>query len=128
MRNILITVAAFTFCLAFLASTANAQTFEVGAKIGVWAADELDLAAPPGEENDSTNMIYGVVGQYNINDMFSVRLDIEVGSTDFLDSTMFVISGIYNFMPKEDSPWVPYGRLGIVIGDIGNARLNFIHT
>ena len=21
-------------------------------------------------------------------------------------------------MPKEDSPWVPYGRLGIVIGDI----------
>ncbi|GAB4150966.1 MAG: hypothetical protein Kow00107_01520 [Planctomycetota bacterium] len=118
MRSIFLALAAFAVVTFAYAVPASAQNFEIGVKLGVWAADDLDNVALPGEENDSSFITYGLVGQYNINDLFAVRLDIEVATSDDVDSTTFVISGIYNFMNRDESEWIPYGRLGIVVTDI----------
>ncbi len=117
MRNLILALAALALVLC-IAAPASAQQFEIGAKVGVWGADDLDTVALPGDENDSSFINYGVVAQYNINEMFGIRLDIELAGSDTCDSTTFVISGVYNFMTRENSDWVPYGRLGIVISDI----------
>lgn len=118
MRNLILALAALTLALCAYAAPASAQNFEIGAKIGVWAADDLDTVALPGDENDSSFISYGIVAQYNINEMFGVRVDIEMAGSDTCDATTFVISGVYNFMTRENSDWIPYARVGIVISDI----------
>ena len=117
MRNFLILFAAFSFVFA-LAAPASAQNFEIGAKIGIWGADSVDEAAPAGETNDSSFLVYGAVAQYNLDKNWSVRLDIELDSTDYVDCTTFVISAVYNYYISDDAAWVPYVRGGIVIGSI----------
>ena len=118
MRNLFLAAAVFVIGFAFVATPAFAQNFEVGAKIGVWGADELDEAAPLNEDNDDTAFTFGLVGQYNINEDFGVRLDIEFGTTDNVDSTSFIISGVYNFMPVAEGHWSPYGRAGLMISNV----------
>ncbi len=117
MRNYLVALVALFFAFGVAISAAHAQTFEIGAKIGVWSGDDMDNAAPAGKDNDDYAFTYGLIGQYNIDENWSVRLDIELGTSDYVDTTCFVLSGVYNF-PIEESAFMPFVRAGVVIADV----------
>jgi hypothetical protein len=112
MRLVLAIVFVMASVLAF-AAPANAASFEIGAKIGIAMPSDLDQATPGPDENDSSTMNYGVLAQFDVNDNWAVRLDIEMGSSEYCGTMAFMLSGVYYFPMGEDTTWMPYGRIGV---------------
>ncbi len=118
MKNAIAILMALILGLAITAAPAYAQTFEIGAKLGYYSADELDKAAPAGKEGDDNMFTYGLIGQYNFDANWGIRLEIEMGTSEYVDSTSFILSGVYSFASAEDASWVPYAKLGILMMDV----------
>ncbi|MFA4985384.1 MAG: outer membrane beta-barrel protein [Candidatus Brocadiia bacterium] len=104
---------ALVAALSFGMGSACAQSFEVGAKIGIWAPKDLDIIAGAGGDNDSTTVQYGIIGQFDFNETWAVRLDVELGNSKEVNFTSYVLSAVYNFPISEESTWMPYVRVGI---------------
>ncbi|MFA4985385.1 MAG: outer membrane beta-barrel protein [Candidatus Brocadiia bacterium] len=94
---------ALVAALSFSMGSASASSFEIGAKIGYWTPKDTEDSVVP----------YGIIGQFDINETWAVRLDAEMGTADDVDFTSFVLSGVFNFPMSEETSWRPYVRAGV---------------